>query len=72
MLVQESFKVMIDPMTGKLDSDIISTGMAKSQRDRIRVLKELIRELQEEFKGSVPVGEIKGKAVEAGMKEGDV
>lgn len=67
-LVQESFKVMIDPATGELDSDIISVGMGKSQRDRIKILREIIRELQES-EGSAPLAEILEKAVEAGIKE---
>lgn len=71
-LVQESFKITIDPATGKMDSDIISTGTSRSQRVRMIDLKEIIRELQEEFKGAVPVGEIKGKAVEKGIRENDV
>ena len=68
-LVQESFKVMIDPETGKLDSDIISVGMGKSQRDRIKIMKEIIRELQDEHDGAVPLAEILEKAVESGIKE---
>jgi len=71
-LVKESFKVMTDPATGKLDSDIISVGMGKSQRDRIKVLMEIIRDLQEEMKSAVPTEDIVNKAVESGMKEGDV
>ena len=71
-LVQESFKVMIDPATGKLDSDIISVGMSKSQRDRIRVLGEIIKELQDEYKSAVPLEDIMVKAEEAGIKKDDV
>lgn len=71
-LIEESLKVMIDPETGKLDSDIISTGIGKSQRDRIRVLKEVIRELQDEMKSAVHLKDIVDRAVEAGMKEDDV
>lgn len=68
-LVQESFKVMIDPETGKLDSDIISVGMGKSQRDRIKILREIIKERQDELDGAVPLAEILEKAVESGIKE---
>ena len=71
-LLQESFKVMIDPATGKMDSDIISTGIGKSQRDRIRVLKEVIRVLQDEMKSAAPLNDIVKRAVEAGMKKDDV
>ena len=71
-LVQESFKVMIDPETGKLDADILNVGMGKSQRDRVKVLKEIVRELQNELKTPVPLKDIIEKAVEAGMKDDDV
>ncbi len=71
-LVKESFKVMTDPETGKLDSDIISVGMGKSQRDRIKIMKIIIRELQGELDSAVPLAEILEKAVEAGIKEDDV
>lgn len=71
-LVKESFKVMTDPETGKLDSDIISVGMGKSQRDRIKVMKEIITELQAEMKSAVPLNDIIERAVEAGIKENDV
>ncbi|MBU0778054.1 minichromosome maintenance protein MCM [Patescibacteria group bacterium] len=71
-LVKESFKVMTDPETGKLDSDIISVGMGKSQRDRIKILKAIIKERQDELEGAVPLAEILEKAVESGIKEDDV
>ncbi|MDO8728195.1 MAG: hypothetical protein Q7J35_19245 [Candidatus Methanoperedens sp.] len=41
----ESFKVMIDPATGKLD-------ISKSPCDRIRMIKEIIRELQDKMKSA--------------------
>lgn len=41
-MVGESLKVIIDPATGKIDSDIITTGMSKSQRDKIKLLMETI------------------------------
>jgi len=33
----------------------------KSQRDRIKILKEIIRDLQDEFKGAVPIEDIISK-----------
>ena len=71
-LVQESFKVMIDPVTGKLDSDIISVGVSKSQRERIKILREIIKELQDEMKSAAPIKDIIEKAMEAGMKKDDI
>ncbi len=71
-LVRESLKISIDPATGKLDADIISTGVSKSMRDRIKVLREIIRELQDEMKGAAPLKDIIERAVEAGMKKDTV
>lgn len=72
MLVQESFKALIDPISGKMDADLLETGIGKSQRDRIRVMKEIIKELQEEQKSAVPMKDIVERAVGAGIKERDV
>uniref|UniRef100_A0A6M3M914 DNA helicase n=1 Tax=viral metagenome TaxID=1070528 RepID=A0A6M3M914_9ZZZZ len=55
-----------------LDSEIISTGLSKSQWNRIRVLREIIRELQDELKEPAPLKDITEKALEAGMKEDDI
>ncbi|HIH45184.1 MAG TPA: minichromosome maintenance protein MCM, partial [Candidatus Methanoperedenaceae archaeon] len=41
-------QVMTDPETGKLDVDIVSVGMGKSQRDKVKVLRDIIRSLQDE------------------------
>lgn len=68
-LVQESLKITIDPETGEMDSDIISTGTSKSQRDRMKVLKAIISELQQEYKTPVPLEDIESKAEEAGIKK---
>lgn len=68
-LMQESFKVMIDPETGEMDSDIISTGIGKSMRDRIRILREIIKTLQEELEGAAPLEDIIARAEEIGIKK---
>ncbi|VVB90807.1 Minichromosome maintenance protein MCM [uncultured archaeon] len=69
-IVMASLKqVMTDPETGRLDADIINVGMGKSQRDRIKVLKEIIRQLQEEHKSAVPLEDIISKAEESGIKK---
>ncbi|MCE8424361.1 MAG: minichromosome maintenance protein MCM [Candidatus Methanoperedens sp.] len=69
-IVMVSLKqVMTDPETGKLDADIINVGMGKSQRDKIKVLRDIIKRLQDEHKGSAPREEILGKAEEAGIKK---
>lgn len=71
-IVQESMKAMKDPLTGKLDADLVESGIGKSQRDRIKVLHDIIKELQDEMKSAVPIKDIVEKAMEAGIKKEDV
>ncbi|HLB71239.1 MAG: minichromosome maintenance protein MCM [Candidatus Methanoperedens sp.] len=72
-IVMASLKqVMTDPETGRLDADIINVGMGKSQRDRIKVLREIIRGLQDEYKGSAPMQDIITRADESGIKKDTV
>jgi replicative DNA helicase Mcm len=72
-IVMASLKqVMTDPETGRLDADIINVGMGKSQRDRIKILKEIIRELQEGYKSAVPLEDIISKAEESDIKKDTV
>jgi len=69
-IVMASLKqVMTDPETGKLDADIVNVGMGKNQRDRIKVLREIIRDLQNEHKGAAPIEDIISKAEESGIKK---
>jgi replicative DNA helicase Mcm len=69
-IVMASLKqVMTDPETGKLDADIVNVGMGKNQRDRIKVLREIIRDIQNEHKGGAPIEEIILKAEESGIKK---
>ncbi len=68
-IVMASLKqVMTDPETGRLDADIVNVGMGKSQRDRIKVLREIIRDLQKEM-GAAPIEEIISRAQESGIKK---
>ena len=72
-IVMASLKqVMTDPETGRLDADIINVGISKSQKDRIKVLREIIRELQDEHKGSAPLEDIISRAEESGIKKDTV
>ncbi|NJD51237.1 MAG: minichromosome maintenance protein MCM [Candidatus Methanoperedens sp.] len=68
-IVMASLKqVMTDPETGRLDADIVNVGMGKSQRDRIKVLREIIRDLQKEM-GAAPMEEIISRTEESGIKK---
>jgi replicative DNA helicase Mcm len=48
-----------DPVTGQLDIDIISSGTSKSQRDKIKITKEVIKSVSEKHPGGkAPIEEI--------------
>ncbi len=61
----------IDLDTGKIDIDKIMVGVTKSQRDKIRIITDIIRELQKEF-GNAEYGEILKEATNRGLSEDDV
>ena len=52
----------MDPETGNFDADIVETGTSKSQRDRIKDLKHLIEELEDEYDEGAPVSEVVSRA----------
>jgi replicative DNA helicase Mcm len=61
-------QVIKDPDTGKLDSDIINSGMGKSQRDRIKLIRESIRTLQSPNGNDVPLDLILQTLEKEGLK----
>ncbi|PSP88751.1 AAA family ATPase [Halobacteriales archaeon QS_4_66_20] len=68
-IVQSSLEdVGIDPETGELDADIVEAGTSKSQRDRIKNMKGIIRELQDEYDEGAPIEEVLDRAEEAGTE----
>ena len=48
-------KIGVDPDTGEMDIDIVSGGTPKSDRDKIQIVTEEIRNLEEEFGGNAPL-----------------
>ncbi len=48
-------QVGLDPETGKVDIDKVEGRTPKSERDRARVLLDVIKELSDEYGGRVPV-----------------
>ncbi|WP_247010292.1 LAGLIDADG family homing endonuclease [Halorientalis litorea] len=58
----------LDPETGELDADVIETGTSKTQRDRIKNLKTLIAEIEDEYDEGAPVDRVLERAEEAGME----
>ena len=60
-------EIGMDPETGQYDADVIETGQSKTQRDRIRTIKELIEDVESEFDEGAPVDEILARAEEIDM-----
>ncbi|WP_254522042.1 LAGLIDADG family homing endonuclease [Natrinema caseinilyticum] len=59
--------VGVDPETGEFDADIVEAGTSKSQRDRIKNLKQLIGDIEEEYDDGAPVDIVLERAEEVGM-----
>jgi len=65
-------EVGVDPETDQYDIDVLATGVSKSQRDKIRVLKDIIEELSGEHGGKAPKEEVYARAEDADMSRSDV
>ena len=57
----------VDPETGQFDADVVETGTSKTQRDRIKNIKQLIAEIEDEFEEGAPLDEVLDRAGEIGM-----
>jgi replicative DNA helicase Mcm len=57
----------VDPETGEFDADVVETGQSKTQRDRVKNVKSLIGEIEDEFDEGAPVEEVLDRAEEIGM-----
>ncbi|WEL18562.1 Putative ATPase involved in replication control,Cdc46/Mcm family [Halorhabdus sp. SVX81] len=58
----------IDPETGELDADVVETGTSKSQRDRIKNIRGIIADIEEEYDEGAPVDVVIERAEEVGME----
>ncbi|WP_273838313.1 helix-turn-helix domain-containing protein [Halococcus sp. PRR34] len=58
----------VDPETGEFDADIVETGTSKTQRDRIKNVKALIAEIEEEYDAGAPIEEVLDRAEETGTE----
>jgi replicative DNA helicase Mcm len=68
-IVQSSLEdVGMDPETGELDADMVEAGTSKSQRDRIKNVKGIIRELQEEYDDGAPYDQVLERAEAGGIE----
>lgn len=64
--------VGLDPETGQIDIDRISTGITASQRSKIVVIRELIYDLEENIGKSIPLEEVINGAAEKGIQQDQV
>jgi replicative DNA helicase Mcm len=62
-------EIGMDPETGEFDADVIETGTSKSQRDRIKNIKHLISNIEQEYDEGAPVDVIIDRAEEEGINE---
>ncbi|WP_255151092.1 minichromosome maintenance protein MCM [Halorarius halobius] len=67
-IVQNSLRdIGVDPETGEFDADIVEAGTSKSQRDRIKNIRGIIKELEEEYEDGAPEDEVFERAEAVGM-----
>jgi replicative DNA helicase Mcm len=59
----------VDPETGQFDADVIETGTSKTQRDRIKNIRTLIAEIEDDYEEGAPVEEVLARAAELGIDE---
>jgi replicative DNA helicase Mcm len=57
----------VDPETGEFDADVVETGTSKTQRDRIKNVKALIQDIEDEYEEGAPVEEVLSRAGEVGI-----
>jgi replicative DNA helicase Mcm len=60
-------QVGIDPDTGKIDVDILTTGVSSSARSNIIVIKEVINDLENKIGKTLPVDDVAREAQERGI-----
>ncbi len=65
-------QIGIDPETGKIDIDRITTGISTSQRSRIVGVKEMLLELENKLGKTVPIEDLIREAVSKGMQETEI
>lgn len=65
-------QVGLDPETGKIDIDRITTGITTSERSKIVQIREIITTLEETFGKAIPIDEIKREAQDRGLSEDTV
>jgi len=64
-------EIGVDPETGEIDIDRITTGITASQRNKIVVIKEIINELENKIGKTIPLDDLIKEAEEKGIKDID-
>jgi replicative DNA helicase Mcm len=64
--------VGIDPETGEIDIDRITSGISATQRSKIGRIKEIIRDLEKTFGKSIPIEEVTKLAKTQGFVVDDI
>ncbi len=62
-------QIGIDPETGKIDIDRITTGITATQRNKAHSIKEIIAELESKLGKSIPIEEIMKEAKTKGIED---
>jgi len=65
-------EVGLDPDTGKIDIDRITSGITSSARNKISIIKEILNELENQYGKAIPLEEIVNSAKEKGLNENEV
>ncbi|MGE0793570.1 MAG: minichromosome maintenance protein MCM [Candidatus Woesearchaeota archaeon] len=65
-------QIMLDPETGKLDIDRITTGITASQRSYISIVKEVISNLEKTLGKTIPMTEIIKECESKGMQTSQI
>ncbi|MFH1668544.1 MAG: LAGLIDADG family homing endonuclease [Candidatus Woesearchaeota archaeon] len=60
-------QIGVDPDTGKIDVDILTTGISSSSRNNIVIIKEAINELENKIGKTIPIEDIVKQAQEKGV-----
>ncbi|HEV2231470.1 MAG TPA: minichromosome maintenance protein MCM, partial [Thermoplasmata archaeon] len=68
--IVEGFLKRVSTTDGKLDIDLVSTGVSHSQRERVELLHEIMRELGGEKGGTFSLDELKAEAERRGIPTG--
>jgi replicative DNA helicase Mcm len=65
-------QVGFDPETGQIDIDRISTGVPASTRNKILVIREILKELESRGKKTIPIEDVLAEAAEKNLTESQV